>query len=168
MSLSRMACSFGLFNGGLLSSVSKTRCATLSGPLRIVRQLIAQIQFQFQHGYGNSPAMAANATHDNERGTQRQPATPTPMEAYALHSSKERDTLTPDHINALRTVVRQVCARHPLHTDEWVVLPDHPHCVRGAVSGRIEQSYRGRRCAFPPYCAIPITIRSNHRRVELE
>jgi putative transposase len=40
-----------------------------------------------------------------------------------------RSNLLVARIDALRDVVRQARARASFHTDAWVVLPDHMHCL---------------------------------------
>jgi len=48
------------------------------------------------------------------------------------------------HVDALRTVVREVRRRYPFHIDAWVVLPDHVHCVWTLPTGDADYTLRWR------------------------
>jgi putative transposase len=48
-------------------------------------------------------------------------------------------------IEALREAVRQVRARAPFHIDDWVVLPDHMHCLWTLPEGDADSLAAGAR-----------------------
>lgn len=57
----------------------------------------------------------------------------------------DRDSrLLTDHIDALRTAVRDTSTRAPFHIDAWVVLPEHMHCVWTLPPGDADYSGRWR------------------------
>jgi putative transposase len=35
----------------------------------------------------------------------------------------------PESLDAMKDVMSNVAERYPFHTDAWVVLPDHMHCL---------------------------------------
>ena len=48
---------------------------------------------------------------------------------FTVNLQDRRSDLLVAEIATLRGAVRAAKARHPFHTDAWVVLPDHMHCV---------------------------------------
>ena len=49
---------------------------------------------------------------------------------FTVNLLERKLSLLTDHIDALRTAVRQVRAKKlPFHIDAWVVLPNHLHCM---------------------------------------
>jgi putative transposase len=68
------------------------------------------------------------------------------------------DTLVRD-IDHLRKAVRGVRHRYPFHTDAWVVLPAHLHCIWTLPEGDADFSTRWRliKAAFAK--ALPVTER---------
>ena len=48
---------------------------------------------------------------------------------FTVNLLDRQQSLLTDHIDLLRSAVRQVRQKYPFHIDAWVVLPDHMHCV---------------------------------------
>ena len=48
---------------------------------------------------------------------------------FTVNLRDRRSGLLVTQIDALREAVRNVCEQSPFHTDAWVVLPDHMHCL---------------------------------------
>ena len=48
---------------------------------------------------------------------------------FTVNLLERQCTLLTDHIDLLRDSVRRVRRLHQFHSDAWVVLPDHLHCV---------------------------------------
>ncbi|MDO5624816.1 MAG: transposase [Pseudomonadota bacterium] len=71
-----------------------------------------------------------------------------------LAERQGNDTLT-RHIDALRTAVAQVKARHPFSIDAMVVLPDHLHCLWTLPPQDGDYSLRWRQIKSKFSAAIP-------------
>ena len=48
---------------------------------------------------------------------------------FTVNLAERNRTLLVDHVDVLRSVLREVKARHPFHIDAMVILPDHLHAV---------------------------------------
>jgi len=48
---------------------------------------------------------------------------------FTVNLAERHRTLLTDHIDTLRTAMRDVKQWHPFHIDALVILPDHLHCV---------------------------------------
>jgi putative transposase len=69
------------------------------------------------------------------------------------------------HVALLREVVRKVRANRPFHSDAWVVLPDHLHCVWTLPPGDDDFSTRWRLIKQGFSKALPLTERRSAVRV---
>ncbi|MEE4464902.1 transposase, partial [Azotobacter chroococcum] len=48
---------------------------------------------------------------------------------FTVNLCDRRSDLLVREIDLLRATVRATRARHPIHIDAWVVLPEHMHCI---------------------------------------
>lgn len=58
---------------------------------------------------------------------------------------RRRDAFLVQHIDVLRTAVREVRRDHPFEINGWVVLPDHMHCILTLPRGTHDFATRIRR-----------------------
>ncbi len=70
-----------------------------------------------------------------------------------------------NHVESLRTVVRETRKRWPFQIDAWVVLPDHLHCVWTLPEGDDDNSNRWRLIKQGFSKALPMTERRSAVRV---
>lgn len=48
---------------------------------------------------------------------------------FTVNLAERKRTLLVDYVDVLRSVIREVKAKHPFHIDAMVILPDHLHAV---------------------------------------
>ena len=48
---------------------------------------------------------------------------------FTVNLAERKQTLLLDYVDVLRSVIREVKAKHPFHIDAMVILPDHLHAV---------------------------------------
>ena len=63
---------------------------------------------------------------------------------FTVNLADRRQRLLVDHIDLLRTAVREVRARHPFTIDAMVVLPDHIHAIWTLPEGDADYGMRWR------------------------
>ncbi len=61
---------------------------------------------------------------------------------FTVNLLERQRRLLVEHVDALRTAVRTVRRQQPFHSDAWVVLPDHLHCLWTLPPG--DADYSGR------------------------
>ena len=91
---------------------------------------------------------------------------------FTVNLLDRRSDLLVRHVEALRSVVRQVRHRTPFHIDAWVVLPDHMHCLWTLPEGDADFAGRWRaiKMAFSKSlpsdeARSPAMIRRNERGI---
>lgn len=61
---------------------------------------------------------------------------------FTVNLLERRSSLLVEHIDLLRTAVKNVRHYKPFHIDAWVVLPDHMHCIWTLPEGDADYSSR--------------------------
>jgi len=61
---------------------------------------------------------------------------------FAVNMANRRSDLLVREVETLRAAIRAVRLTAPFHTDAWVVLPDHMHCIWSLPAG--DTDYFGR------------------------
>ena len=55
---------------------------------------------------------------------------------------RHQNRLLVEQIELFRNVVKQVKQKHPFHIDDWVILPEHTHCILALPLGDDDYSKR--------------------------
>ena len=76
---------------------------------------------------------------------------------FTVTLADRRNRLLTEHIDRLREAVRQVRARHPVHIDAWVVLPEHLHAIWTLPAGDHDYPLRWRLMKTEFSRALPMT-----------
>ena len=85
---------------------------------------------------------------------------------FTVNLAERRRTLLTDHIDTLRTAMRDVKQRHPFHIDALVILPDHLHCVLTLPEGDADYPLRWTLIKAGFSRRIPKTERRNSSRAD--
>ena len=85
---------------------------------------------------------------------------------FTVNLAERRRTLLTDHIDTLRTAMRDVKQRHPFHIDALVILPDHLHCVWTLPEGDADYPLRWALIKAGFSRRIPKTERPNLSRAD--
>lgn len=76
---------------------------------------------------------------------------------FTVNLRDRTSNLLTREIDLLRETVRATRARHPLHIDAWVVLPDHMHCLWTLTPGDANFALRWKVIKFAFAKRLPIT-----------